>query len=64
MIWHYRVPVRRFEQVVCPLFDAYTTAPTMGKALSNIAYKYKEETGLAPTAKVELDKLFLDLEEL
>lgn len=64
MIWHYRGPVRRFEQVVCPLFEAYTTAPTLGKALSNIAYKYKEETGLAPTAKVELDKLFLDLEEL
>lgn len=56
--------MRRFEQVVCPLFEAYTTAPTLGKALSNIAYKYKEETGLAPTAKVELDKLFLDLEEL
>ena len=56
--------MRRFEQVVCPIFESYTTAPTMGKALSNIAYKYKEENGLAPTAKVELDKLFLDLEEI
>ena len=64
MIWHYRGPVRRFERVVCPLFEAYTTAPTLGKALSKIAYKYKEETGLAPTAKVELDKLFLDMEEI
>lgn len=64
MIWHYRGPVRRFGQVVCPVFEAYTTAPTLGRALSNIAYKYKEETGLAPTAKVELDKLFLDLEEI
>lgn len=64
MIWHYRGPVWRFEQVVCPTFEAYTTAPTLGKALSNIAYKYKEENGLAPTAKVELDKLFLDVEEI
>ena len=64
MIWHYRGPVRRFEQVVCPIFEAYTTAPTLGKALSNIAYKYKEENGLTPTAKVELDKLFLEVEGL
>lgn len=56
--------MRRFEQVVCPLYEAYTTASTLGKALSNIAYKYKEENGLASTAKVELDKLFLDVEEL
>ena len=46
------------------MYDEYTTADTLGKALSNIAYKYKRDNGLAPTAKVELDKLFLDVEEL
>ena len=64
MIWHYRGPVKRFDKVVCRMYDEYTTADTLGKALSNIAYKYKRDNGLAPTAKVELDKLFLEVEEL
>ena len=50
--------------MVCPVYDEYTTADTLGKALSNISYKYKKENGLAPTARVELEKLFLEVEEL
>lgn len=63
-IWHYRGPVKRFGKVVCWMYDEYTTADTLGKALSNIAYKYKKENGLAPTARVELEKLFMEVEEL
>ena len=61
-IWHYRGPVKRFDKVVCQMYEAYTFADTIGKALSNIAYKYKKDNGLAPTAKVELEKLFMQVD--
>lgn len=63
-LWHYRGPVRRFEQVVCPLYDAYTTAPTMGKALSNLASRYKKENGLEQSAKIILENMFIHVEEI
>lgn len=64
MIWHYRGPVYRFEHIHSYIWEGYTTAPTEGKALSNLSSKYKAENGLAQTAKIELDRIFLSQEDM
>lgn len=63
-IWHYRGPVYRFEHIHSYIWDAYTTAPTMGKALSNLASRYKKENGLDQSAKIVLDNMFINVEEI
>lgn len=63
-IWHYRGPVYRFEHIHSYIWDAYTTAPTMGKALSNLAFRYKKENGLEQTAEIVLENMFIHEEEI
>lgn len=63
-IWHYRGPVYRFEHIHSHIWDAYTTAPTMGKALSNLASRYKKENGLEQTVKIVLENMFIYEEEI
>lgn len=63
-IWHYRGPVYRFEKVAQDMYDQYTSAPTMGKALSNLAARWKKENKLEMSARVELDSAFIKEEEL
>lgn len=54
MIYKYKGPVKQFGRVVCDQYEAYTTAPTPGRALVNISARYKKEHGLLYTAKIEL----------
>ena len=53
-IWHYHGPVYRFDSMVIYEWDAYTTAPTLGKALSNLQSRWKTEHKLKQTAKISL----------
>ena len=53
--YKYKGPVTMFGQAVCTNFKAETTAVSPSKALSNLAYQYKKQYGLMPSAKVKLE---------
>ncbi len=55
-LWHYHGPVYRFEHIECYAWDAYTTAPTEGRALSNLQSRWKEEHKLKQSAKITILK--------
>lgn len=48
----YDGPVMEFDFCVVDHWKATTIAPSEAKARSNLAYRYKMEHGLKPTAKV------------
>lgn len=54
----YDGPVMLFEKCVSHRWIATTSAPSESKARSNLAYRYKKETGLAPNARVFLPGKF------
>ena len=63
-LWHYRGPVYRFEHIHSYIWDAYTMAPTVKKALSNLSSRYKKENGLEQTASITLESTFIHQEEI
>ena len=63
-IWHYKGPVFRFGRCVCPEYDVYTTAPSEGRALCNIQSRFKAENGYEQSARIELDHVFIQEEEI
>lgn len=63
-IWHYAGPVKHFGKIVTYSFDEYTVAPTIGKAMSNLCYKFKMQNGYQPNTKIEIDRLYLKEEEI
>lgn len=52
--YSYCGPVMAFGRCVADHWEATTYAPTEQKAKSNFAYRYKQENGLVPKAKIDL----------
>lgn len=50
----YSGPVVRFDTYIERDWKASTWAPTKKKALSNLAYRYKRDHDIIPSAKIEL----------
>ena len=63
-LWHYRGPVYRFEHIHSYIWDVYTMAPTVKKALNNLSSRYKKENGLEQTASITLESTFIHEEEI
>ena len=61
--WHYVGPVYRFDVVHTNRYEAWTTAPTKGRALSNILQRYKLQNGFEVGSKFELEPICLKEEE-
>ena len=57
--WHYVGPVYHFDVVHTDRFEAWTTAPTKGRALANIVLRYKLLNGYAKSSKFELEPICL-----
>ena len=52
--FRYDGPVMHFDKCVESTWHAITKAPTVARAKSNLAYRYKVENDLAPNAKITL----------
>lgn len=52
--YSYTGPVCEFDRIIDPMWTGETFAPTKKKALSNLAFQYKRETGRTKTAKIIL----------
>ena len=50
----YDGPVVVFDKCVCHRIIMTTRAPSERKARNNLAFRYKKDTGLSPSAKVTL----------
>jgi len=50
----YNGPVMLFETCVADRWKAETSAPSESKARSNLAYRYKRETGRTANSKITL----------
>ena len=61
--WHYVGPVYHFDVVHTDRFEAWTTAPTKGRALANIVLRYKLLNGYAKSSKFEMEPICLKEEE-
>jgi hypothetical protein len=59
-IYRYRGSVKQFGKIICESWVAETSAVSASKALSNLAYRYKKEHGLTSSARIELDKKYLE----
>lgn len=61
--YHYCGPVYRFGIVHSERFEAWTTAPTKGRALASLTLRYKLLNGYAKGSKFELEPICLKEEE-
>lgn len=59
-IYRYRGAVKQFGNIICENWVAETSAVSPSKALSNLCFRYKKEHGFTASAKVELDKKYLE----
>lgn len=53
-LYHYCGPVKEFENVINPKWEATTTAFSEKKARNNLVYRYKREHGKLPDTKITL----------
>lgn len=58
-LFRYTGPVMQFGHCIGKVQGLKTYAPTEKKALSNIAFNYKKQHGLLPSARIELAKEYL-----
>ena len=61
--YHYKGPVYRFGYVHCESYEAWTSAPTGKRAMSNLLQRYKLMNGFQPGSKFDLEPLCLKEEE-
>ena len=52
--YSYNGPVMEFDRCVADHYKASTYAPSESKARSNIAYRYKQETGKIARTQIKL----------
>lgn len=52
--YSYNGPVKEFDRIIVNCWKAETVAPSEKKARSNLAYRYKQEFGKSPNAKITL----------
>lgn len=53
-LYVYEGPVMKFDVCIVHNWKGETLATSEAKARSNLAYRYKKENGLAPTARITL----------
>lgn len=52
--WEYVGPVMRFDKCIEGQWNAVTEAVSAKKALTNLAYRYKRQSGLTANTKISL----------
>ncbi len=52
--YYYEGPVMYFDKCILSTWKGYTYAESERKAKSNLAFRYKQAYGLAPTANITL----------
>ena len=52
--YSYQGPVCEFDKIIAPAWTAETSATSEKKARSNLAFRFKRETGRIKTAKITL----------
>lgn len=52
--YSYSGPVKEFDRIIANKWTGETFAPSEKKARSNLAYRYKQEYGKSPNAKITL----------
>ena len=57
----YNGPVMEFDRCIADHYKASTRASSPAKALCNIAFRFKKESGKAPFCKISLDARKLQL---
>ena len=57
--WTYEGPVVAFGKVVANRWHGQTIAVSKKKAISNLAYQFKKEAGLLPSARINLVESYL-----
>lgn len=50
----YKGPITSFGTCICDIWKGETIAPTIAKAKSNLAYKFKKENNRAINTRIEL----------
>lgn len=53
-LYFYNGPVLEFDRPVANNWSAQTHAPSEAKAYSNLAFRFKKDTGRAPRCKITL----------
>lgn len=53
--YSYKGPVSEFDRCIAHMWTAETSATSKQKALSNLAYRFKQENNKIKTAKITLD---------
>ena len=53
-VYKYVGAVKRFDACINPYWTATTWAVSEKKALNNLAYRYKREHNMSPSAKISL----------
>lgn len=53
--YSYKGPVCEFDRCIAHMWTAETSATSAKKALSNLAYRFKQENNKIKTAKITLD---------
>ena len=59
--YSYAGPVRVYDKIVEHNYKGDTMAFTPQKALSNLAWRFKQENGYTDLVKIELDKKYLSV---
>ena len=62
-VYEFNGAIRLFDRIIAQNYTAQTTAPSVLKARSNIAYRYKRDNGYAKTAKISLTGKFTIIEQ-
>lgn len=57
----YKGPVMEFGKCVCSYWEATTFAPSVMKARSNLAYRYKRDNNKVSNAKIDLPGEIVEL---
>lgn len=52
--YYYSGPVKEFDNIINPKWEANTLAPSESKAKSNLAYQYKVSHGKSYNSKITL----------
>lgn len=60
-LYLYQGSVKSFGRIMTPEYKCYTEAPSLGKALSNVSYRYKKERGFSVNTRIELNPVFMSV---
>lgn len=61
--YSYKGPVLEFDKIICNCWEGTTTAVSPGRAKSNLAYRFKQETKRTANTKISLPGKLVAVEE-